>query len=67
MGEFSDKAKGKAKQAEGSVTGDRSRRAEGLVDEFKGNVKGAFRKVGEASKNVAALAKNATRKRKKRA
>ena len=42
MGELIDKAKGKAKQAEGSITGDRSRQAEGLVDEIKGKVKGAF-------------------------
>ena len=42
MGELIDKAKGKAKQAEGSVTGDRSRQAEGVLDEVKGKVKGAF-------------------------
>ena len=67
MGEVSDKAKGKAKQLEGRVTGDRSRRAEGRVDEFKGNVKGIIRKVRDAAKNVAGLAKDATKNRKKRA
>lgn len=67
MSEVSDKAKGRAKQFEGRVTGDRSRRAEGRVDEFKGNVKGVFRKVRDAAKNVAGLAKDATKSRKKRA
>lgn len=42
MGELIDKAKGKAKQAEGAVTGNRSRQAEGVLDEVKGKVKGAF-------------------------
>lgn len=55
MGEFIDKAKGKAKQAEGEVTGNRTRKAEGVLDEAKGKLKGAFE---EAKTNV----KEATRK-----
>lgn len=55
MGELIDKAKGKAKQAEGELTGDRSRKAEGVLDELKGKAKGAFE---EAKTNI----KEATRK-----
>lgn len=39
MGEIIDKLKGKAKQVEGDLTGDRSRHAEGTVDEKKGEAK----------------------------
>jgi uncharacterized protein YjbJ (UPF0337 family) len=42
MGEIIDKAKGKAKQVYGSVTGDRSKQAEGVVDEEKGELKEKF-------------------------
>lgn len=42
MGELKDKIKGKAKQVEGSITGDRAKQAEGLVDEVKGKVKEKF-------------------------
>ncbi len=45
MGEIIDKAKGKAKQVEGSLTGDRDRQAEGVVDEKKGDLKGKFEEV----------------------
>ncbi|MBC8132920.1 MAG: CsbD family protein [Deltaproteobacteria bacterium] len=45
MGELVDKIKGKAKQAEGRVTGDRAREAEGVADELKGKAKGAFEEV----------------------
>jgi len=45
MGEFIDKAKGKAKQVQGRVTGDRAREAEGLADEAKGKAKGAFEEI----------------------
>ena len=50
MGELIDKAKGKAKQVEGSVTGDRARQAEGVVDEKKGEAKGAFERVKQGLK-----------------
>lgn len=55
MGELIDKAKGKAKQAEAEVTGNRARKVEGVLDELKGKAKGAFE---EAKTHV----KEATRK-----
>ena len=51
MGEFIDKAKGKAKQVEGRLTGDRTREAQGVVDEKKGEAKGAFERVRQAVKD----------------
>jgi len=45
MGEIIDTIKGKAKQAEGRVTGDRAREAEGFADEMKGKAKGAFEEL----------------------
>lgn len=45
MGEIIDKLKGKVKQVEGDLTGDRSRHAEGRVDEAKGDLKGKFEEV----------------------
>jgi uncharacterized protein YjbJ (UPF0337 family) len=45
MGELIDKIKGKVKQAQGRVTGDRAREAEGVADQVKGNAKGAFEEI----------------------
>jgi uncharacterized protein YjbJ (UPF0337 family) len=45
MGELIDKAKGKAKQVIGSVTGDRGKQAEGMVDEKKGDLKEKFEDI----------------------
>ena len=45
MGELIDKVKGKAKQAEGRVTGNKAREAEGVADELKGKAKGAFEEI----------------------
>jgi len=45
MGEIIDTLKGKAKQAQGRVTGDRAKEAEGVADELKGKAKGAFEEV----------------------
>ena len=45
MGEIIDKAKGKAKQVYGSITGDRAKQVEGMVDEKKGDLKGKFEEV----------------------
>jgi len=42
MGEIIDTIKGKAKQAQGRVTGDRATEAEGVADELKGKAKGEF-------------------------
>ena len=52
MGELIDKAKGKAKQAVGNATGNDSLAGEGVLDEAKGKVKGAFEEVKQAAKNV---------------
>jgi uncharacterized protein YjbJ (UPF0337 family) len=52
MGELIDKAKGKAKQVEGSITGDRQRQAEGVIDEQKGDVKGKFEEAKQGIKDA---------------
>jgi uncharacterized protein YjbJ (UPF0337 family) len=52
MGELIDKMKGKAKQVEGSITGDRDRQAEGIADEQKGELKGKFEEVKQGVKNA---------------
>jgi uncharacterized protein YjbJ (UPF0337 family) len=50
MGEILDKAKGKIKQAAGSLTGDKKLEQEGQVDSAKGKVKGAVEDVKHAVK-----------------
>jgi uncharacterized protein YjbJ (UPF0337 family) len=45
MGEIIDKLKGKAKQVQGKVTGDRAKQAEGIVEEKKGEAKKAWEDV----------------------
>ena len=45
MGEIIDKLKGKLKEAEGEITNDPVRKAEGQLDQLKGSVKGAFEEV----------------------
>lgn len=45
-GKTTDKAKGRAKDAAGALTGDRSLRNEGKVDKASGEIKG---KVGDAA------------------
>ncbi|MDB4965974.1 MAG: CsbD-like [Myxococcales bacterium] len=52
MGEIIDKLKGKAKQVEGDITGDRERHAEGRVDEAKGKAKGAFEEIKQDVKDA---------------
>lgn len=52
MGELTDKAKGKIKQAAGDLTGNKNLKKEGETDELKGNVEGSFRKVKGAAKNA---------------
>jgi uncharacterized protein YjbJ (UPF0337 family) len=39
MGEILDKIKGKAKKLRGEITGDEAKKAEGKLDELKGQVK----------------------------
>jgi uncharacterized protein YjbJ (UPF0337 family) len=50
MGELLDKAKGKIKQAAGSLAGDKKLEQEGKVDSGKGKVKGAVEDVKHAVK-----------------
>ena len=46
---MADKAKGRAKEAAGAVTGDSSLKAEGKWDQAKGETK---KKVGEARREI---------------
>ena len=48
MGELIDKVKGKIKQAEGGLTGDRQTQVEGVIDEKKGQMKEGFERVKQA-------------------
>jgi len=59
MGELTDKAKGKVKQAVGGLTGDEQLKHEGERDEHKGQVKGAVEDVKHAAKVVGKDAKHA--------
>ncbi len=52
MGEFTDKAKGKIKQAVGKATGNDDLVTEGKIDVAKGNIKGAVNDVKEAGKDA---------------
>ncbi|HZS38964.1 MAG TPA: CsbD family protein [Polyangia bacterium] len=51
MGEIIDKVKGKMKQVEGSITGDRGKQVEGIVEEKKGDLKGKFEDLKRDIKN----------------
>lgn len=62
MGELIDKAKGKAKELEGELTGDDARRNEGVADQIKGNLKGVAAKIESAAKNVVEIVKGAIEK-----
>ena len=47
-----DKAKGKAKEVEGKLTGDKVRQIQGVAEQIKGNLKGVARKAETAVKNL---------------
>jgi uncharacterized protein YjbJ (UPF0337 family) len=53
MGEIVDKIKGKAKQIAGTVAGNDKLKADGEVDELKGNAKGAVEDIKRAAKGAA--------------
>jgi uncharacterized protein YjbJ (UPF0337 family) len=53
MGAISDKIKGKAKQVEGRLTGDRVREAQGSIQKTKGDVEGAASRAGRDIKRGA--------------
>jgi uncharacterized protein YjbJ (UPF0337 family) len=57
MGEITDKIKGKAKQLEGRLTGDKTRVVEGMVDETRGNLKGVANKVKDVTRNLSEMTK----------
>ena len=52
MGEFTDKAKGRIKQAVGSLTGDKGLKREGTDDERQGQIEGVAKDVDHAVKNA---------------
>jgi uncharacterized protein YjbJ (UPF0337 family) len=62
MGEIIDKIKGKAKQVEGILTGDKARQNEGERDETKGKIKGVVRKAGDAIQDAVGKVKDAADK-----
>lgn len=62
MGEIIDKVKGKAKQVEGVITGDKSRQHEGELDEAKGNLKGVVNKIENAVRDTVEAVKQTVKK-----
>ena len=50
MASITDKLKGKAKRAEGRVTGDRVREAQGAIEEKKADVEGAFERTRDRAR-----------------
>jgi uncharacterized protein YjbJ (UPF0337 family) len=64
MGSISDKIKGKAKQVEGRVTGDKVRETQGSAQKTKGNVEGKLEsaKLRARAKIDEMKAKRAARK-----
>ena len=59
MGEITNKAKGRIKQAVGGLTGDQQLKQEGEVDERKGRLERAVKDVKHAVKVVVKDAKHA--------
>jgi uncharacterized protein YjbJ (UPF0337 family) len=59
MGELSNKAKGRIKQAVGGLTGDKALKREGERDEQKGRVEGAVEDVKHAVKGAVRDTKHA--------
>jgi uncharacterized protein YjbJ (UPF0337 family) len=62
MGEIIDKIKGKAKQVEGILTGDKARQHEGEVDEAKGKLEGIVDRVEDAVERAVVGAHDAVKK-----
>lgn len=57
MGSISDKLKGKAKQVEGRLTGDKVRETQGTAEKKKGEVKGAAERASARVKAGVSRAK----------
>ena len=62
MGEIIDKIKGKAKQVEGIITGDKARQREGEADEAKGKLEGVVNRVEGAIEHAVVSAQQAVKK-----
>lgn len=62
MGERIDIIKGKAKQMQGVVTGDKSRQLEGELDAAKGTAKGVVNRAEEAVQTAVAAVSRAVKK-----
>lgn len=62
MGEIIDKIKGKAKQVEGILTGDKARQHEGEADEAKGRIEGVVNRVEGAVERALVGAQQAVKK-----
>jgi uncharacterized protein YjbJ (UPF0337 family) len=62
MGERIDLIKGRAKQVQGILTGDRARQQEGQIDEAKGMVKGVVNRVEGALQGAVAAVGRAVKK-----
>ena len=50
MGSITDKVKGKAKQVEGKLTGDKLREGQGTAEKAKGDVEGAVTRTKRRAK-----------------
>ena len=61
MGEIIDKAKGRIKQAVGSLTGDEKLKQEGEKDELKGQLKGVVTDAKIAIKDAKQAIKKTTK------
>jgi uncharacterized protein YjbJ (UPF0337 family) len=62
MGEYIDIAKGRVKQAAGDLSDNQSLKDEGTTDILKGKVKGAFKDIKQAARDVKHAVKSAGRK-----
>jgi uncharacterized protein YjbJ (UPF0337 family) len=62
MGERIDIIKGKAKQVQGVITGDKQRQIEGQLDEAKGTAKGIVNRAEEAVQSAVAAVATAVKK-----
>jgi uncharacterized protein YjbJ (UPF0337 family) len=62
MGEIIDKVKGKAKQVEGIITGDKARQHEGELDEAKGKAQGVVNKIENAVRDTVEAVRQTVKK-----
>lgn len=67
MGKIIDKVKGKLMKAEGKVTGDKVRQAQGSAVDTKGDIKGGIEKVKDGVKSAASKVSSKVRRMKNQA